>query len=232
MTIIYYDQFARGTTASPVALNGSTPAPNDIGSNIWTADSSSTTNGSQANVYPANYVIFLPWTPATGKLYKLSCGVQIPSGTTTNWMALGYSTANTGSSSFQEVGAAWYLLRDNGQMQAFQNGTGTSVTLLPSSVTAGLMNTMEVQLDTRPTLWTTEFFINGTSISSAVAYTANPSILSVGMENWYLTPPIPATNFKLEDITPSSGYPRIRLPGQPIGFSGSGPKIVIPRRRY
>ena len=135
---IYNDTFARGTTAKPTALNGSTPAPTDTNNATWSvgagipADDNTimTTNGSGAYVTSNSQsavAVLGGLAPLTNVgLYTLSATLTPTAGSTTNWLSLGFGNTTATSSGNPELGNAWLLYRDNGGTQTFYGNTGTS----------------------------------------------------------------------------------------------------------
>ena len=191
--IIYQDTFNR--TGS---LNGSSPTiANTIdggsSSATWTAPGWNT-NGTQvvlgsgtSNVQGA---ASLPFTPQTGLIYTLSETVvwqNVPS-TIQNgaWIALGFSGGNgyTGNQYNSLVNpSAWMLMRgyptSSNQNSTFYGGGTSNVQAIG---TDGGTTNIALVLNTQSSLWTLDWYVNGTSVRTAT-FTMNPTITTVSFGN-------------------------------------------------
>ncbi len=133
----------------------------------------------------------LPFTPATGNVYRLSADVQTLSG---NWLALGYKTtgsASDGAPSSSGQGAApWALLTPSGGVQAF-GGAGTGSQFLNGYIAPGggsIFHNIALELDTTGAQWKTTILVDGVVASAGAftgthTYATNPAITGIFIGN-------------------------------------------------
>jgi len=131
-------------------------------------------------------------------VYTLSMDVNIPAGSGSPWLALGFVTnpvtggtlSSTASNSGLNPnggtngGSPWMLDRQNGQVNVY-GGNGTNSNFLSSSVGAfpgGTTYTMKLVLDTSVANWTldaymgsTQLDLNGASAGNTRTFTTNPT---------------------------------------------------------
>ena len=161
------------------ALTGRAPTTRP-GTETWTSATAFTADGAIAN--GGNCGAYLPFTPVAGNRYVLSADMNV-TGTGQNWIALGFTAANTTTVWYSSPnnGAPWMLLRGDrgtGQGQDFQGPVtaGAAAFDAPTNVV-----NLRILLDTTPTLWTVQWFTNGVSVRGPVAYSSNPTINYVGV---------------------------------------------------
>jgi len=195
--VIYYDDFS-GAGAN---LHGTIPDITPTGTETWNVTTIGAGNGpwkDDGSVagwwYDANFAS-LPFIPASGSVYTLSVDVY-PNYSSDDWMAVAFQKQPC--IIWDSTSYASMLIKPSGLVQSFLGpglGGGQDVG------TYSLPVTVAIQLDTRPTLWEFEWFINGSSVRSPEAYSANPDIqvvtvhtfwMSGTMDNFTLTPE-PAT---------------------------------------
>lgn len=188
---IFNETFSDGSVATPSALNGSTPDQTTGGAK-WVA-SDWVENGSTGTIGTINDgneddSAFLAFTPLAGNVYTLSATMTVPTGgNTAGWVALGFAATNTTTGSFWANGTApWLLWRPANATNANQVvtwlGPGTSTTTPTNSASEGAYTgtqTFSIVLDTTATAWTTEWFINASSVRTET-YGTNPTIGHVG----------------------------------------------------
>lgn len=182
--VIYSDDFSGSGAANlhgtaPDVRPGSETWAATTGAAVWRADGSKAGSG--------NSNAWLPLTPFGGNRYTLSLDVN-PNYVAGNadWFALGFSASNSTSVVFQTApnnAVGWILNRadDNwgtGAFQSFQ-GPATAGVQNHTIATSGWVN-LKVVLDTQPTNWSVEWFINNTSVRGPVAFGTNPFIAYAG----------------------------------------------------
>ena len=167
--VIYSDPLNGSSVAD---LNGTTPSVSSglyggtagatWSATIFKADGSVSINGS-----PGYANAFLPFTPQTGQIYRLSADVDTTAGGPA-WIGLGFtSTANLGAFIFGNTAGPWMLLRNDrelGQGQTFlgPNLNGDNTYDAPTGVVH-----LTVELDTMvANNWTGSFFANGVLVGS------------------------------------------------------------------
>lgn len=189
------------------ALNGSTP---DTTTNAasWialTGTNGATSNGSvlslptgttQTNVLDlgSNYFSSNPG------VYTLSMDLTLPSGSTTNWVGLGFVTNPQTAGTLSAGGAVtginpdggnnggspWMFLRQNGALNVYRGpGTGSNVlSAATGTFASGSTYTLKLVLDTSQTNWTLDSFVgstqldlNGASVGNTAIFSANPDAI-------------------------------------------------------
>jgi len=198
---VYYDNFDGSGAAD---LNGTAP---DVrpGPETWTAADAWKADGSKSS--GGTRSAWLPLVPDAGKLYTLSLDVNPDVSGSSDWFALGFNSNNL-TDQFHDggnTGFAWLLNRENDAsssvVQTFLGG-GTSGAAShdfnPDKV--GFVN-LKVQLDTRDSAWTAEWFVDGSSIRGPVAFGSNPTINYVGFGAWSSATGA-VDNFRLMVTTP------------------------------
>jgi len=188
-TIIYADDFS-GSAATN--LNGLAPdvrSGTDGGSSsaTWTADTIGfKANGSVTGQTGNTRYAYLPFTPDTGKVYTLTVDLDPVDTTSGNWLAAGFTSSPTTSSSSFSANAPWVIYRQNGSGNAFESST-TSFDSGAAFGTAGSVSdpiTLTLTLNTTTTLWTATYsafdLTTATSLGSgSTTYASNPSITGV-----------------------------------------------------
>ncbi len=197
--VIYQDAFKGGALT---ALNGckATSKPRH---NIqwvaaeWNADGSTTAAG---NAY-------LPFTPISGNIYKLSVGLNPEKGASTGWLAIGFvgkwttgaNHPNTGVTAFFANGAIaagpWAAVYpDRGSGGSAQGGGGGGATVVGPGATGitrwattdGVQQ-IAIVLNTTGPVWTYQVSDNGVVVTPCTPLPANPTITGVGLGNAQIT---------------------------------------------
>jgi len=123
---------------------------------------------------------YLPFTPQTGYVYKLSATMEYLDTEPSNWAALGFRTGDaivTGGA-FHEVSGSdaysWALVRASGTPQFFKGGNiGEEYGNFATDAQSGLQ-TLTITLDTTGTNWTSHATIDGYD-SATFTYGTNPT---------------------------------------------------------
>jgi len=164
------------------------PDTADTGGVSWTANSAITTDGTQANL-GANQAASLPFVPASGHVYVLSAGLNPVSGSTTNWIGMGFVTLASPpatSGGFQINGntlQAWLLERDNRGTQSFYGG-GTSNAANGPTGSSGY-GAYTITLNTTGSNWTASYAQNGTTFRT-ITFATNPTITGISFGSYAL----------------------------------------------
>lgn len=169
--VIYFDDFSGSGDTS---LNGTTPDTRP-GTETWLSSANWRADGSK--VVTNSGAAFLPFVPASGKIYTLSADVN-RTGTGQDWLAIGFAgTANTGNF-VSSTPYTWMLLRGDrgeGGIQTFLGGgTAQSMNHFGPSGTVNL----KVILDTTTPLWSAQWYANDTPLRTT-SFTTNPTISHV-----------------------------------------------------
>jgi hypothetical protein len=182
---VYEDNF---DGSGAVNLHGLAP---DVGGNTWIAHTSWKADGTPGSYSSAT----LPFTPAVGKVYRLSARFKNVAGGN-DWLAVGFaagsSTGNTTNDdrfiSGATAGQPWMLRRGNAATSLDQAIAGSGSSNSQDIFTLNRSSDVDFQiiLDTRPTQWRVVWYQKLTSESeySAVrnfTYSPNPSIGAVGL---------------------------------------------------
>jgi hypothetical protein len=169
---IYFDNFDGGTGG----LNGTTP-DTTTGGEVWLASTDWNANGVVAagGNSTNDDGAYLAFTPTAGNVYTLSATLDTPSSI---WAGIGFvGASNTETSIYANTSASWMLYRSNINVDSFfGNGTGDSA---DGGNHTGPV-TLSIELDTTTALWSTEWFVNGSSVRAAKSFTINPTITHVG----------------------------------------------------
>ena len=196
--VIYSDTFARGSSGTPLGLNGTqlnvasgfTGSGGYGGSTTaqWAANGGVTTDGAQAHWYGAEEA-YLPFTPQSGCVYTYSLALNAL-GTDANWAAFGFANVNfsnpTTSGNWHEVNAPgpWMLMRgdrtSDDQIFAGPGTTGGESLTGTSANSAAGYNTLSWVLDTTGANWTAQFYRGATATGSLFTYATPPTINAVG----------------------------------------------------
>ena len=190
--VIYHDDFSG---SSDTALNGQAP---DIrpGSETWTTPTTTGTfwkaDGTIHITGAAhlNRAAYLPFTPTAGKIYTLEAEMDPVATENNSIQTLGFIGAvtnidNAGSSgafaSASSPGVAWTILRGNRSLMQFVEGPAFSnQTNVNTGVPSGTVK-FTIILDTTPTNWTADFYVNDVHIPAATkTFGINPTINFVG----------------------------------------------------
>jgi hypothetical protein len=181
-TTIYSDDF-NGSGSTP--LNGQAP---DVrpGSETWTASNLWQANGVGGPTTRAQNSAnsFLPFVPENGNLYRLSATLAQPTTTesaTTSWAGLGFTASDDTATTLwngPNNASPWILYRVNGQVVTFFGSPSTPGSSEIEGTFSGVQ-TLAIELDTRPSAWTAEWFVGGTSVRS-YTFPSNPTVTNVG----------------------------------------------------
>jgi hypothetical protein len=161
-------------------LNGTTP---DTGANTWVASTDWNADGTIAGttVGDDNDSAFLAFAPVSGNVYNLSATVTLPTVgfSTSAWLGLGFTNSNNTGGFFSGANNAspWMLYRKNSEVKTF-NGPGATVSEVEGNF-GGPTITMSIELDTTATQWTSEWFVDGSSVRTET-FASNPTITHVG----------------------------------------------------
>ena len=232
-SLIYSDSL----TGSGAALNGTTvdfssgTAGGTLGAAWIAADTymqtATGTIGTDGGVQGA----YLPFTPQTGYVYKLSATMEYLDTEPSNWAALGFRTGDaivTGGA-FHEVSGSdaysWALVRAYGTPQFFggPNATTTGGADFATPDQSG-RQTLTITLDTRGDSWTSYATIGGYN-SDTFIYETPPDIAYVSFGG---TGSITnTTNFSL-----SEGIAAVPEPGSLLSLGGLvGSGLLLRNRR-
>lgn len=231
---IYSDTF--GGRAGQ-CLIGTTPDTVDVGNTVWVGWSNVSQiylDGSQLNLtnvepvgglYPNAY---LPFTPAAGHVYTLSCSIRPLSGGS-QWIALGYALTPVTNNYYASstAGADWLLFRGNGTAYQVFAGPGTTAQQkynggnnFPAPGNTNVFETFGVVLDTTTGNgtggWSMSIYTNGVlSYATNNVYSVNPAIRYVGLGADAATGNL--KDFSLTDVSYSTVYPDLTVANQPGG---------------
>lgn len=192
--VIYQDSFARGTSLSPVDLDGSLPTTTTGGA-AWLAYGWAT-DGTRGNVsdllsYNADNA-YLPFTPVGGNVYTLSVVMNVTSGGA-NWMAVGFSSTapthalNNGLGVWSNNGCVGTdLLTNAGTLYAANGPDLAGIASVGTGYTGE--QALSIVLDTTPALpqdWTFAFKVGTATVRTATAFGGTgPNISYVGFGNY------------------------------------------------
>jgi len=160
----FYDDFSGLSTA---ALNGTAP---DIrpGTEIWTASSvlPAAIRADGSFVDGAGRSAWLPVQIEANKKYTLTAILNISNaGENTDSAGIGFLQAATISNYATSNPNAALIVRRNGQAQAISTG-GDVATNITGPYNLSNPVDLKIVLDTTPTVWTAEYFINGSSVAT------------------------------------------------------------------
>jgi hypothetical protein len=144
--------------------------------------------------------LLLPFSPQSGNTYLLTATVTF-TGNPGSWVGLGFGNVYSlnalwGYGRFSDSGnngpngQDWMIATESsGNVQTFHSRNGQDFNQ-NGFFTAGPQTlTLQVLLDTTTTLWTKSVYVGGVQAGTTYAYTANPTINSVGItENSLSTP--------------------------------------------
>jgi hypothetical protein len=161
----FYDDFSGSSAA---ALNGTGP---DIrpGTETWTASSvlpaAIRADGSFGYNTNAIRSAYLPVQIEANKKYTLTAILNISNAdSNTDSAGIGFlNVANTGNYALSTNAAL--IVRRNGQAQAISTG-GSVATSITTPYNLSNPVDLKIVLDTTPTVWTAEYFINGSSVAT------------------------------------------------------------------
>ncbi len=204
-TIIYQDSFS-GSNSTP--LNGAAPTVDKGQSATWTANTYAVWSDSGYTNYNLDQSgktrdsAYLGFTPTSGQIYTLSATLTITSGVSGGTLDIGFpgniqagtntaggtSTLNTGwdwPSNITNVSPSpWVLLGDSGSGYYFTGpGENGGSPFSSSAAAVGSANDISIVLNTAAAAWTYQAFDNGVAESPIVAFTTNPTITAVGLQN-------------------------------------------------
>jgi len=183
---IYNETFGGSGAAD---LNGTT-ADNYTGGNTWTASTDwkadGTIAGSTSGVDDDS--AFLAFAPVSGNVYTLSATVTQPLPTSGlsefAWLGIGFTASDvtgshTGGAGFWSSpnnASPWMLYRRNAEVKTY---AGPGVTVSEVEGNFGGAITMSIELDTTAAQWTSEWFVDGSSVRFET-FASNPTITNVG----------------------------------------------------
>ncbi len=179
-TTIYSDNFSGSGSTD---LNGQAPNVRP-GSETWTAATLWKANGAGGPTTTNSANSFLPFVPTAGNLYRLSATLAQPTTTesaTTSWAGLGFTASDDTATTLwngPNNASPWILYRVNGEVVTFF-GSATAPGSSASEGTFSGVQTLAIELDTRPAAWTAEWFVGGTSVRS-YTFPSNPTVTNVG----------------------------------------------------
>ncbi len=181
---IYSDNFSGSATA---LLNGAAPTVHNGTSTTWTADSGWMQNGSVTAYVPGNVNgddnAYLAFTPASGQIYTLTEGVDVPSGTNPyagtgiGFLPSGFLGTPFTNSAGPSLSAGMPGSGGNG-ITTYAGPGSTNGNAYPAQG-AGVQD-LQVVLNTEAAAWTVQFIDNGVTLGSVFTYTTNPTITAVG----------------------------------------------------
>ena len=236
-TTIFSDPLSGSPTAS---LTGTTP-PTDATGAVWTLNGGAGDSFAADGLTPAStggqysYSInYLPYNTGAnlltaGNIYTVSAVLSPTTGTTTNWLAVGFLD---GSGLFGGMKSGpWMLLTDEGGTQTF-GGPGVNNQYSAGTTTGNALGgTAEVVLNTTNAQWTAQWLYEAPTASSFTSlgtYTyavgANPTTLGgVGIAS-YQSVQGQVQNFQFTDVaTPEPASVAL------FGVSAAG--LLLLRRR-
>ena len=176
---IYNETFGGSGAAD---LNGTT-ADNYTGGNTWTASTDWKADGTIAGSTRGadDDSAFLAFAPVSGNVYNLSATVTLPTVgfSSSAWLGLGFTNGNDTGNFFSSPNNAspWMLYRNNSEVKTF-DGPGTTGTNVGEGNFGGTI-TMSIELDTTAAQWTSEWFVDGSSVRTET-FASNPTITNVG----------------------------------------------------
>ena len=173
--VIYQDTF---TGTNGTGLNGHEPDVT-VGTTTWSATtgvftlSSNTVSVSTGGGAEA----LLPFVPATG-IYDLSVDFYSSSG---SWLMMGFTEDDSLPGNLHAKSNPWVLETPSGGVQVWSGpGTDSPDNNTGLSVTAGVMHTYSLTLDTMAATWTAALSIDGGASVWNHSYTeGNPTIKSI-----------------------------------------------------
>lgn len=222
-TVLYSDDFSTAGKINGSSLDTSFNGAKWLAS---TTDPSYTSNGTAVTLAStataANRMASLDVSEGyfsnNPGVYTLSADVAFPSGSSTNWVGLGFSDVHAGTSEYAiatNPGAPWIMLRQNGDVTAFK----TQLTSLPGSLSGafpgGSTYTLKLVLNTTiSTAWTLDAFVNTTqldlnagSAGSTFTFITNPAIRYVGFSS---VDPVGAPTLTVDNFLLTSSVPEPR----------------------
>jgi len=163
---LYFDDFS-GAGGN---LNGTTPDITPTGTETWNApDTNFKDNGTHNNNWYGYTEATLPFVPSSGWVYTLSVSVLQPEDYCCHVDPIGLAFGVGPGLRFYDEGNGGGRVDTDDPLLGSVNEGGYGVG--PISV--------DIVLDTKPTLWEVEWFVNGTSVRGPEAYTTNPTITTV-----------------------------------------------------
>jgi hypothetical protein len=177
-------------------LNGTTPDVS-LGGEVWEAGDTFLDNGAAGTTVaggPTGQAAHLDFTPLIG-VYTAEATILNDQ---PNWIGFGFLPDDPGSGDWTQTdfsvrhsnapGFAWMLTRNstgNDQEGFLGGGTAGGQPWNGDVVDPTAPVIMKIVLDTTPTNWTVEWFINGTSMGAPVAYgtAGNPGIGGIGFSH-------------------------------------------------
>ncbi len=178
-SVIYSDSF---TGTATTTLNGSTPTIDNGTSSKWTGASPFMDNGT-VSTYSNDVSAYLSFAPASGHIYQLAADLNpnLSGSTLNSALEIGFiGSPNTNLAlGANGPGYAWAEVRTDTN-SIFYAGPGSFGNHYYAGSSTG-STTVSILLNTTPTLWTYQFTVDGTTLSSPAAFTSNPPITAVGL---------------------------------------------------
>jgi hypothetical protein len=186
--IVYKDTFSRGTPEMGSVLHYTTVENGQVDYGMWNAqrvDGGWSTDGTKA-VSIGNGNAFLPFTPATGKVYTLSADIQTTGTDSSRYIALGFTNGDdlfnawdTSISAADRNAVAWWQkFAVTSSLNTFL-GPDTGGGLSVSGGNSGFDH-FSIVLDTTGQHWKVQWYLNG-QLKRTATYATNPTIAFVGM---------------------------------------------------
>jgi hypothetical protein len=194
----YSDDFSGASAAS---LNDQM-LDQPVGAVYWAANDNWRADG--ALISTNNRNAFFPFSPESGKIYKLSFDLTVISAASVDWVGAGFAERKSTTEQFTSTakGTAWLFQRANGQLNTVP---GPNVTALIFAGTYDNSATRyDIVLNTMHTVWTVTYYRNSALLRSAYTYAANPAINYVGLGS-YGSAVGTVDNLVLSDVTPPWG---------------------------
>ena len=174
--VLYLDTFNRSSGTNN--MTGSSPTVQNGASNTWTGSTwtTATTNGGQAATIAAGDGNYIGFTPVAGNVYTYSVNLNPASGTTTNWLAIGFANSTVGTGSPNSAAdLAWMLERDSGLGQMFEGSAGGTSNGVTMTTAYNGLQTNTIVLDTHNGLGnsTLTWYVGGIQQRTVTGFSAS-----------------------------------------------------------
>jgi hypothetical protein len=196
----YSDDFSGASAAS---LNDQM-LDQPVGAVYWAADNNWRADGSLSLTTVGNRNAFFPFSPESGKIYKLSFDLTVTSAASVDWVGAGFAEKKSTTEQFTSSakGTAWLFQRANGQLNTVPGPNTTGI--LFAGTYDNSATRYDIVLNTMHTVWTVTYYRNSALLRSAYTYAANPAINYVGLGS-YGSAAGNVDNLVLADVTPPRG---------------------------
>lgn len=187
-SIIYFDDFS-GSSGSNLHATAPDIRP---GSQIWSSNTQWKADGSIGGTFGNPAHSYLPFAPSAGNVYALSVDMNVTGGQSANhFFSLGFSSTSNVSEAYHPDGFYAFMIKrtnSNGGSDDVETYLGPGATSgTAHNYDSGAVN-LKVVLNTQPTLWTVEWFINNLSIRGPVGFSSsNPAISYVAFGSFQNT---------------------------------------------